>query len=95
MLTVIKKDLREVDFMPEKIKVSVGNSGNDVNFMLNQVDLNLIAQDVEKKIISIRGIDGKTSSYEINSLVIEALHNLGFKKVANSFYNGSFQSTKK
>lgn len=88
---VIKKNLKEVNFIPEKIKVSVGNSGNDINFMLNQVDLNLIAQDVEKKIISIRGIDGKTSSYEISSLVLSTLHNLGFKKVADSYYNGSYK----
>lgn len=91
MLMVIKKNLKEVAFIPEKIKVSIGNSGNDIHFMLNQVDLNLIAQDVEKKIINMRGMNGKTSSYEINSLVLESLHNLGFKKVADSYYNGSFR----
>lgn len=88
MLRVIKKNLKEVDFVADKIKTSVANSASDVNFTLNQTDLNLISSDVEKKLIQMRGRDGKTSSYEIQSIVLESLCELGFQEVSDSFYNG-------
>lgn len=87
MLTVIKKDLRKQKFAPDKIRISVASSADDVNFMLNKKDLDMVTKDAEKKIISLRGIDGQTSSYEIRCVVYETLRDLGFNKVANSYYN--------
>lgn len=86
MLTVIKKNSRKENFSIEKIKISIANSANDINFMLNKIDIDMLAEDVEKKIIRLRGIDGETSSYEIRCLTYEALHDLTFNKVANSYY---------
>ncbi len=90
MLKVIKKDGRVVDFNPDKIKVSLGNCGSDIGQHLNSMDLDILAKDIEKKLILLRGEEGKTSSYEIISLVLETLHQMGFKKIANSYYNNYF-----
>lgn len=93
MLMIIKKNLKEVDFVADKIIMSIVNSADDVNFMLNQIDLNLISSVIERKLIHLRGPAGKTSSYEIQSLVLESLYELGFKKVADSYYDGAFNKT--
>ncbi len=88
MLNVIKKNLKVEPFVLEKIKTSIANSSDDdPNFSINQSELNLIAGDVERKIIDMRGIDGKTSSYEIRCLVLKSLHDLTYHKLANSYYN--------
>lgn len=90
MLKLIKKDGRKVSFVLEKINVSIANTANDINFMLNKKDIELIAKDVEAKIIKLRGIEGTTTSYEVISLVLESLHAMGFIKVADTYYRGSF-----
>ena len=74
------------DFIPEKIAVSIYNSGNDINFNLNQKGLDLITKEVENKLIAIRGADGKTSSYKIATIILLSLKNAGYSKVDDSFY---------
>ena len=88
MLKVIKKNGQVSDFIPEKIAVSIYNSGNDINFNLNQKDLDLITKEIENKLIAIRGVGGITSSYEIATIILLALKNAGYSKVADSFYRG-------
>ncbi len=90
MIKVIKKDGRVVNFEPEKINTSLSNCSSDLNTHLNKVDADLLTKDVEKKIRSLRGNDGITSSYEIISLILEALHNMGFKNIAESYYKNYY-----
>ncbi len=89
MLKVVKKRGNVVDFIPEKIQVSVSNTGNDINISLNQKDIDLIVKEVEDKIKTIRGTDGITSSYEIMSVVLTVLHDMGYPKIADAYYSGS------
>lgn len=89
MLKVVKKRGNVVDFIPEKIQVSVTNTGNDINISLNQKDIDLIVKEVEDKIKTIRGTDGTTSSYEIMSVVLTVLHDMGYPKIADAYYSGS------
>ncbi len=86
MLKVIKRDGRIGDFIPEKIKTSISNCGNDVNLHLNQKKLDLIAKEVEDVIVSIRGKDRKTSRYEIRSVITRVLKDMGYSKVSYCFY---------
>lgn len=91
MLRIIKKDGRKVEFEREKIKVSIANTANDINFILNHKDIELIAKEIEEKIIKARGKDGLTSSLEVVALIIDTLHRMGFIKLADAYYNGSFK----
>ena len=90
MIRVIKKGGRIVEFAPEKISTSLANCSSDLKTDLNKVDADLLAKDVEKKIRSLRGNDGITSSHEIISLVLESLNTMGFKKIAESYYNNCY-----
>ncbi len=92
MVKVIKKDGRLVNFEPVKINISLSNCSSDLNTHLNKVDADLITKDVEKKIIKLRGNDGVTSSYEIISLVLYTLIDMGFKKIADSYYHNRFHN---
>ena len=88
MLKVIKKNKQVSNFDPEKIAVSIYNSGKDIDLALNQKDLDLITKEIENKIIAIRGKEGTTSSYEIAAITLLVLRNSGYPKIANSFYRG-------
>ncbi|TJX14208.1 hypothetical protein E9840_06945 [Tissierella creatinini] len=90
MVKVIKKDGRLVNFVPEKINISLSNISRDQNIQLNKVDADLITKDVEKRIINLRGNDGITSSYEIISLILYTLIGMGFKEIADSYYHNRF-----
>lgn len=90
MIKVIKKDGRIVDFEAEKISISLGNCSSDLKTDLNKVDADLLAKDVEKKIRSLRGSDGITSTHEIISLILESLSTMGFKKIAESYYKNCY-----
>lgn len=86
MLKVIKKNGNIVDFAPEKIKLSLSNSADDIKYNINQKELGIIAKEVENRIISMRGEDGLTSNFEIRSVIIRELKDMGYGKIADSYY---------
>lgn len=88
MLTVIKRNGRIEKFDLDKIKTSISNCASEGDIMFNQKDLEIIAKDVEKKILTIRGFDSQTSSYEIKAIVLETLHQVGYKKAAEIYCKG-------
>lgn len=88
MIKVIKKDGRIEDFNDSKVMRSITNSADRVKIQFNKSDLDTICMDVEKKIKEIRKDGSPTSTYEVRSLVVELLIDIGFSKVANSYVEG-------
>jgi transcriptional regulator NrdR family protein len=88
MLKVVKRRGNIVDFNPDKIRTSVANSAEDAKIYLNERELELIANEVQKIISDVRGPDGTTSSYEIRGVVVRVLKNMGYKDIARLFYEG-------
>ena len=67
MLKVIKKNGNIVDFAPEKIKLSLSNSADDIKYNINQKELGIIAKEVEKSIVDIETLK-KTNQDIIETL---------------------------
>ena len=72
-MMVIKKDGRLDEFNLQKIVTSILNATNSSKEMLNESDIKIIAGDIEKLLIKIRGEYANTSSYEIIGIVIGGL----------------------
>jgi transcriptional regulator NrdR family protein len=88
MLKVVKRKGNIVDFNHDKIRTSVENSARDAGIYLTAGELDMIAREVEKTIINVRGEDGTTSSYEIRGVVVRVLKAMGYRNVAMEFYSG-------
>ncbi len=88
MLTVIKKRGNKQPFDAEKIMISINNAARDADLILTKKETELMAKDVERHIISIRGKDGVTNSYEIRALVRLVLQEFGFPQIVQSFERG-------
>lgn len=86
MLKVYKKSGYFEDFSHEKLKTSLINTGHDMNLSLNQAEIDVLVDDIEKKLISIRDTDGVTSSYEIRGAVLSILKNMGFPRLARTYF---------
>ncbi|MDR7870879.1 MAG: ATP cone domain-containing protein [Tissierellaceae bacterium] len=86
MLKVYKRDGRIEDFSQEKLATSLINTGCDIKLTLNQRETELLVQDIENIIISLRGKDGFTSTYEISSIVSDILRNMGYSKLAFTYF---------
>lgn len=78
ILKVIKKNKEIELFLKEKLKSSILGASNDSKTILNESDLNLIVNEVLKKLRYIRGENGITSTYEIRSVTIEVLKEFEF-----------------
>lgn len=78
ILKVIKKNKEIEFFLKEKLKSSILGASNDSKTILNESDLNIIVNEVLKKLRYIRGENGITSTYEIRSVTIEVLREFEF-----------------
>ncbi len=86
MLQVYKRDGRLEDFNHEKLLTSLINTGRDMQFTLNQRETELMIQDVENAIVSLRGKNGITSTYEIAAILMNILRSVGYSKLAYTYY---------
>ena len=84
-MKIIKKDGRLEEFNSRKIKTSIENSANEVGVVLNESDLIILSQDIERRIFKIREKELITSSYEVIGLVFSILKRDGFKSVLKSY----------
>lgn len=84
-MDVIKKDGRVQELDKEKIKVSILNSSNDTEQVLNESDINILVKDIIQKITHLRTGYGNTSSYELIGAVIDVLKRDGFHMIINSY----------
>lgn len=92
MLTVIKKKGNRQPFDPHKIETTIVNAGNDGGIMITAKEAELMAHDVEKNLIALRGENGVVSSYEIRALIRAALKNFGFPQVIKYFERGKLHN---
>ena len=84
-MKIIKKDGRIEEFNLNKIKTSIENSANEVGIILNESDLMVLVQDIEKKLIETRKSELVTSSYEVIGVIFLILKRDGFKNVLESY----------
>lgn len=84
-MKIIKKDGRIEEFNSKKIKTSIENSANEVGVILNESDLMVLVQDIEKKLIETRKSELVTSSYEVIGVIFLILKRDGFKTVLESY----------
>lgn len=84
-MKIIKKDGRLEEFNSRKIKTSIENSANEVGIALNESDLIILVQDIERKILQIREKELITSSYEVIGVVFSILKRNGFKNILKSY----------
>ncbi|MEG1254585.1 ATP cone domain-containing protein [Clostridium sp.] len=82
-MKIIKKNGNLLDFQPSKIKTSIENASRDINIQLNSKEIELIVSDVEVILKSLsRDV---TSSYEVRSIVVDALIKYGYNDIAKSY----------
>lgn len=87
MIKVFKKNNTIEDFDIDKIKTSILNAGDDLNYKFNESDINLISHNVMKKIINNHPSTYRTNVYEIRCLIYSELIEFGCKDVAYSYMN--------
>lgn len=88
MLNVIKKNESTEPFDPQKIETSIINSAAESDYTMSDKEASLVVDRVKKKIISMRGNDGLTSTFEIRSILDLALRLSGYEKIADIFSTG-------
>lgn len=86
-MNIRKKDNRVEKFEVEKLERSIKNSAADINFELNNSDVQLISREVLRKLSLIHEIDGVTNSYEVIGLTIEVLKQNKFDLIIPSYLN--------
>ena len=84
-MKVIKRDGRLQSFDLDKIETSILNATIGEELTLNESDIKIIVQDVEKSIKVFREDESNTSSYEIIGAIIDILRKDGFEDVINSY----------
>lgn len=89
-MLIIKRNLKKDTFTPDKIKTSIINSANDINFSLTNSDVNLILKKIISTLNELHSNNEDTSVYEVRGVIYCVLIELGFKAVANSYMNTKF-----
>ncbi|SKA79074.1 ATP cone domain-containing protein [Clostridium sp. USBA 49] len=84
-MQIIKKDGRIEKFDINKLKASIENSANDINFPITESDLNIVLNDIKKILNLLRENSSLTSSYEVRGIVYHVLINSGFSSVCKSY----------
>ena len=84
-MKVIKRDGRLQDFELSKITTAIDNSAKDAGLTLTRSELNLLANDVESILFSLRGNDGLTSFLEISAILRAVLIKFKYDNIAKEF----------
>lgn len=84
-MNIIKKDGRLEKFNIKKVKTSIENAARDSGEMVNESDLNILVNDVEKVLLKIRKDSLVTSSYEVIGTIFEILKRDGFNSILRAY----------
>lgn len=84
-MKIIKKDGRIEEFNSKKIITSIENAADDIGEMMNESDLKILAQDIERKILEIRKDSLLTSSYEVVGVVFYILKRDEFSDILKAY----------
>lgn len=88
MIKVIKKSGKVEEYDKIKMLTSISNCADDARIPLSHKDLDIIGVEIDKQLREIRKDGSNSSSYEIRAIIIDVLDKLGFKKAAESYFNG-------
>jgi transcriptional repressor NrdR len=84
-MKVVKRSGYSDELSLEKVKTSIMNSADDINYTLTESDLNVILT-VFKELLDMVARDANaTSVYELRGLILESLTRNGFSQVAKSY----------
>lgn len=86
-MKIIKKDGRLEEFNIGKIKTSIENAGRDSETILNESDINILLEDIEKVLNLIKVNRDTTSSYEIIGIILDVLRKDGFNNISKAYIN--------
>lgn len=86
-MKIIKKDGRLEDFNISKIKTSIENAGRDSETILNESDIKILLEDIEKVLNLIKVNRDTTSSYEIIGIILDVLRKDGFNNISKAYIN--------
>lgn len=86
-MKIIKKDGRLEEFNIGKIKTSIENAGRDSETILNESDIKILLEDIEKVLNLIKVNRDTTSSYEVIGIILDILRKDGFNNVLKSYVN--------
>ncbi|MBW6410773.1 ATP cone domain-containing protein [Clostridium weizhouense] len=86
-MNIIKKSGNIEEFEVSKIKRSILNASKQTQEALSDSELNLIEKEVIKILEKLKR--SETSSYEIFSICLNVLVELGFNSIAKSYLDGS------
>ena len=86
-MKIIKKDGRLEDFNIGKIKTSIENAGRDSETILNESDIKILLEDIQKVLNLIKVNRDTTSSYEVIGIILDILRKDGFNNVLKSYVN--------
>ena len=84
-MLVIKRNGNIEEFDINKLRVSIINSADDINFILTEGDINILLNQIKKRLSELTNDNRATSTYEIRGLVYHALMNNGFKGIVKSY----------
>lgn len=84
-MKIIKKDGRLEEFNIGKIKTSIENAGRDSETILNESDIKILLEDIEKVLSLIKVNRDTTSSYEVIGIILDILRKDGFNNVLKSY----------
>lgn len=84
-MKIIKKDGRLEEFNIGKIKTSIENAGRDSETILNESDIKILLEDIEKVLNLIKVNRDTTSSYEIIGIILDVLRKDGFNNISKAY----------
>lgn len=84
-MMVLKKNGKIEEFNITKIKTGIINSADDINFLLTEGDINMLLNQINKKLSEIRKNDQNTTSYEIRGVMYHILMDNNFEELTKSY----------
>lgn len=84
-MEIIKRNGKVEAFDKSKVLTSIENSSNDLEFPMTDSDLKSISNQIYKKLVSIRGENGYTSSYEVRAITYMVLKQYGFETLSKRY----------
>lgn len=84
-MMVLKKNGKIEEFNITKTKTGIINSADDINFLLTEGDINMLLNQINKKLSEIRKNDQNTTSYEIRGVMYHILMDNNFEELTKSY----------
>lgn len=84
-MEIIKRNGKVESFDRGKVLTSINNCSNGLEFQMNESDLKTLSNEIYKKLVSVRGENGYTSSYEVRGITYLVLRQYGFEKISTIY----------